>query len=276
MKKPIIVSIVNHKGGVLKTTTAVNLGAGLVRLGKRVLVCDLDPQQNLTASLIGLSPFDENARSLFDALMDEEGFDGLVRPTTTKGLDILPSSEDFFAAELSLAPKEAREFCLRTTFAKTRCLSDYDFVLIDNSPSVSLITVNSLVASDCFLVPVSAEYLPHTGLIMLGNSIGRIQQKLAPNLKSLGVVLTLYHRSENICRDVERKLQSELGGMLFKTRIRVNTKAKTAPSVQKTIFQFEDDEAGRGSDDYHRLAEEVVLRVEQSQTTAPMKEAANG
>jgi len=276
MTRPAIVSIVNHKGGVLKTTTSVNLGAGLARLGKRVLVCDLDPQQNLTASLIGLTPYDENSRTLFDAFMDEEGFDGLIRPTTTKGLDILPSAEDFFAAELSLAPKEAREFVLRTCFERTKCLSDYDFVLIDNSPTVSLVTVNSLVASDYFLVPVSAEYLPLTGLIMLGNSIGRIQQKLAPRLVSLGVVLTLYHRSENICRDVERKLQAELGDMLCKSRIRVNTKAKTAPSVQKTIFQFEDDAEGRGSEDYLRLAEEVLARVERARNEPPMREAANG
>ncbi|MDX2201042.1 MAG: AAA family ATPase [Phycisphaerae bacterium] len=265
----------NHKGGVLKTTTTANLGAGLARLGKRVLVCDLDPQQNLTASLIGLRPFDGHVPTLFDAFMNEEGFDALIQPTATKGLDILPSAEDFFAAELSLAPKEAREFTLRTCFRRTECLSQYDFVLIDNSPSVSLITVNSLVASNYYLVPVSAEYLPLTGLIMLGNSIGRIQQKLAPELRLLGVVLTLYHRSENICREVERKLQAELGEMLCRTRIRVNTKAKTAPSVQKTIFQFEDDSAGRGTEDYTRLAEEMLVRVS-SAHEAPMTEAANG
>lgn len=276
MSKPTIISIVNHKGGVLKTTTTANLGAGLARLGKRVLVCDLDPQQNLTASLIGLSPYDENARTLFDAFMDEEGFDGLIRETTTKGLHILPSAEDFFSAELSLAPKEAREFVLRTCFERTKALANYDHVLIDNSPSVSLVTVNSLVASNYFLVPVSAEYLPLTGLIMLGNSIGRIQQKLAPNLASLGVVLTLYHRSENICREVERKLQSELGDMLCKNRIRVNTKAKTAPSVQKTIFQFEDNETGRGSDDYLKLAKEVLSRIEQGAEESRLSEAANG
>lgn len=274
MNKPTIISIVNHKGGVLKTTTTVNLSAALAKLGKRVLVCDLDPQQNLTASLVGLSPYDDTARTLFDAFMDEGGFDDLIRETPTKGLDIVPSAEDFFAAELSLAPKEAREFALKTCFQKTKRLSEYDFVLIDNSPSVSLVTVNSLVASDYFLVPVSAEYLPLTGLIMLGNSIGRIQQKLAPRLTSLGVVLTLYHRSEKICRDVEKKLQSELGDMLCKTRIRVNTKAKTAPSVQKTILQFEDDAGGRGTEDYLALAKEVIARVEQA--ASPLKEAANG
>lgn len=276
MTKPTIVSIVNHKGGVLKTTTTANLGAALAILGKRVLVCDLDPQQNLTVSLIGPVPYNENSKSLFDAFMDEEGLDHLIRNTSTKGLDIVPSSEDFFATELSLAPKEAREFVLRTCFSQTSALVEYDFVLIDNSPSVSLVTVNSLVASDYFLVPVSAEYLPLTGLIMLGNSIGRVQSKLAPHLTSLGVVLTLYHRSETICREVERKLQSELGDMLFKARIRVNTKAKTAPSLQKTIFQFEESEQGRGSEDYLQLASEVIARVERHASQTQMREAANG
>ena len=261
MRSPIIVSIVNHKGGVLKTTTTLNLGAALARKGKRVLLCDLDPQQNLTVSVIGRVPFDKEKPTLFDALMDETGLDHLIRPTSTKNLDLVPSSEDFFAAELSLAPREAREFVLRTCFAETAALKSYDFVLIDNSPTVSLVTVNSLAASTYFLVPVSAEFLPVTGLVMLGDSIGRIQQKLAPGLLSLGVVITLYHRSETICRRVERELERELGKMLFRTRIRVNTKAKTAPSVTKTIFEYEDSPQGRGTEDYTELGDEFLARV---------------
>lgn len=276
MNRPKVVSIVNHKGGVLKTTTTANLGAALARTGRRVLLCDLDPQQNLTASLLSRSAFDEKAPTLFDSFMREDGFDELIQKTTTKNLDLLPSSEDFFAAELSLAPKEAREFVLRCCFEHTRCLADYDLVLIDNSPSVSLVTVNSLVASDYFLVPVSAEYLPLTGLVMLGNSIGRIQQKLAPRLTSLGVVLTLYHRSETICRNVERDLERELGDVLFRTRIRVNTKAKSAPSLKKTIFQYEDSLTGRGTEDYTRLAEEFLARLERRSANSPQELVANG
>lgn len=276
MNNPTIISIINHKGGVLKTTTTANLGAALAARGKRVLVCDLDPQQNLTASLIGLTPYDETVRTIFDSLMNEGGFDDLIRPTSTRGLDLLPCAENFFAAELNLAPREAREFALKTCFEHTACLSNYDFVVIDNSPSVSLVTVNSLVASDFYLVPVSAEYLPVTGLIMLGNCIARFQRKLCPSLRSLGVVLTMYHRSENICREVERKLQAELGELLFKTRIRVNTKAKRAPSVQKTIFQFEDDAEGRGTNDYSRLAEEVLARLNEIARDPLMKEIAYG
>ncbi len=275
MRKPVIVSVVNHKGGVLKTTTTANLGAGLARKGSRVLVCDLDPQQNLTVSLIGRVPYDENTPTLYDALMEEGGLDHLIRPTSTKYLDILPSSEDFFAAELSLAPREAREFVFRTCCEQTTALKAYDFVLIDNSPSVSLVTVNSLIASDYFLVPVSAEYLPLTGLVMLGDSIGRIQHKLAPSLRSLGVVITLFHRSETICRRVERELERELGDMLFRTRIRVNTKAKTAPSVMKTIFEYEDSPQGRGTEDYTQLADEVVERVASFESATSLEPAAH-
>lgn len=271
-----IISIVNHKGGVLKTTTTANLGAALARRGKRVLVCDLDPQQNLTESLVGKNPYDEGDRTLFDAMMDEEGFDHLIQSTSTKGLDILPSSEDFFYTDLSLAPKEAREFVLKSCFAKTKRLAEYDHVIIDNSPSVSLVTVNALAASDYFLVPISAEYLPLTGLVMLGNSIGRIQEKLAPGLAALGVLITLYHRNENICREVERALQSELGDMLFRTRIRVNTKAKTAPSVRQTIFQFEGSPRGRGTEDYTRLAEEFLERLEGKTQDQGRRVVANG
>lgn len=275
MKRPVIVSIVNHKGGVLKTTTTVNLGAGLARLGKRVLVCDLDAQQNLTASLVGFIPYQEGDWTTYEALVKEKGFDRLIRPTTTPNLEILPCTEDFFTAELTLAPREAREFVLRTCFENTACLAHYDFVLIDNSPSMSLVTVNALVASDYYIVPVSAEYLPLTGLIMLGKCIARFQRKLCPQLKSLGVVVTRYHRSESVCRDAERKLESELGDMLFRTRVRVNTKGKRAPSVQKTIFQYEDDDQGRGTEDFARLTEEVLTRVDEAAVSTPLK-VANG
>lgn len=261
MGRPAVVSIVNHKGGVLKTTTTANLGAALARAGKRVLVCDFDPQQNLTASLVGRLQYDSSTPTLYDALIAEESLDALITKTGTKGLDLIPSAEDFFHAELSLAPVQAREYVLRRCLEKTRRLSHYDFVIIDNSPSLSLVTVNALAASDWFLVPVAAEYLPLTGLLMLGESIGDIQRKLAPNLASLGVVITLYHRSERICREVERELVRELGDLLFDTRIRVNTKAKTAPSVQQTVFEFERSERGRGTEDYSQLAEEFLERI---------------
>src|SRR5579871_6622104 len=189
MKQPIIVSIVNHKGGCLKTTVTVNLGAALARAGKRVLLIDLDAQQNLTSSLVGPQEPKEGIATLYDCICDELGLDHLIMETTTAGLDVIPCTEDFMGADLTLVSAVGRESMLKGCLKNTRRLSEYEIVLMDNSPSISLVVMNSLVASDYFLVPCSAEYLPMLGLSLLGGSIGRMS-KLAPQLQSLGVVLT--------------------------------------------------------------------------------------
>lgn len=273
MKKPMIISVVNHKGGCLKTSLTANLSAALARAGKRVLVIDVDAQQNLTASLIGPVQYSEEARTLFSAFLDESSLDDLIQETSTAGLDIVPVTEDFAGADLSLVSVVGREFVLKNIFERTQRLSDYDFVLIDNPPSISLVVMNSLVASDYFLVPCSAEYLPMVGLSLLGDSIAKMR-KLVPNLQPLGVVLTLYSHNERICRQVESMLRKEIGDMLFQTRIRVNTKAKAAPSVQKTIFDYEAHPKGRGTEDYTSLVEEFLARVESARS--PKRKVVNG
>lgn len=257
---PILVSVVNHKGGCLKTTVTANLGAALARAGKKVLLVDLDAQQNLTQSLIGPVEYEEGVPTLYDALVDETGLDHLILPTSTNGLDIIPCTEDFAGADISLVSAVARESILKQCLAQTEKLSNYDFVLFDNPPSISLVVMNSLVASDCFLVPCSAEYLPMVGLTLLGNSIGKMQ-KVAPNLVPLGVILTMYSRNERICRQVETMLQKQLGDKLFTTKVRVNTKAKSAPSVRKTIFDYENSAKGRGTEDFTELASEFLERI---------------
>src|SRR5215813_4946544 len=199
---PKIISVVNHKGGCLKTTVTTNLGAALARTGKRVLVIDLDSQQNLTASLLGPLMYEEGKPTLYDALIDESGLDHLIQETSTSGLDIIPVTEDFAGADLSLVSVVGREFVLKNCFAKTKKLPQYDIVLLDNPPSISLVVMNSLVASDFFLVPCSAEYLPMVGLALLSESIAKMF-KVAPNLKCLGVILTLFSNNERICRQVE-------------------------------------------------------------------------
>jgi chromosome partitioning protein len=275
--KPAIISVVNHKGGCLKTTVTANLGAALARVGKKVLLVDLDAQQNLTQSLIGPIEYQEGVPTLFDALVDETGLDHLIRQTGTPGLDVIPCTEDFAGADISLVSAVGREQILKECFAKTASLGQYDFVLLDNPPSISLVVMNSLVASDFFLVPCSAEYLPMVGLTLLGNSIGKMQ-KVAPNLTPLGVVLTMYSRNERICRQTEAMLAKELKAMLFKTKIRVNTKAKSAPSVRKTIFEYEESSAGRGTEDFTALAAEFLQRFElvaQGETISS-QEAVNG
>jgi chromosome partitioning protein len=273
MRKPITVSVVNHKGGCLKTTLTANLGAALARGGKRVLLIDLDAQQNLTSSLIGPQEWKEGMQTLYDAICDELSLDGLIKPTGTSGLDIVPCTEDFMGADLTLVSAVGREHMLSGCLKKTKRLHEYDIVLMDNSPSISLVVMNSLVTSDYFLVPCSAEYLPMLGLSLLGGSIERIA-KLAPQLQSLGVVLTLYSRNERICRTVESTLRKELGDTLFETKIRVNTKAKSAPSVRQTIFEYERSKSGRGTEDFTALAAEFLLRI--AQREQPLAAAANG
>lgn len=275
MKRPPIVSVVNHKGGCLKTTITTNLGAALARAGKRVLLIDLDAQQNLTQSLIGQVELTEGMATLNDALFEESALDHLITRTDEQCLDIIPCAEDFAGADLSLVSAVGREHILRTCLERTRALETYDIVLLDNPPSISLVVVNALAASDWFFVPCSAEYLPMVGLTLLGNSIGKMQ-KVAPDLRLLGVVLTLYAKSERICRQVESILRRDLGEKLFETRIRVNTKAKSAPGVRKTIFEYEADKQGRGTADFTALADEFLRRLEELSEKPSEKLVAHG
>lgn len=270
-----IVSVVNHKGGCLKTTVTANLGAALARAGKKVLLVDLDAQQNLTQSLIGPVEYEEGTPTLYDALVDETGLDHLILRTPTAGLDIIPCTEDFAGADISLVSAVGRESILKQCFAQTERLSEYDIVLLDNPPSISLVVMNALVASQYFFVPCSAEFLPMVGLTLLGNSIGRMQ-KVAPDLQPLGVVLTMYSRTERICRIVESTLQKQLTTQLFKTKIRTNTKAKSAPSVRKTIFDYEDSPQGRGTEDFTALAAEFLEKLGIAQASTAQQEAVNG
>lgn len=273
---PTIVSIANHKGGCLKTSVTVNLGAALARLGKRVLLIDLDAQQNLTQSLIGAIPYAEGDETLYEALADEISLGHLIRTTPQEGLDIIPCTEDFAGFDLMIVNLVGRELILKRCLDQTHELGTYDFILLDNPPSLSLVVANSLAASDYFLVPCSAEYLPMAGLSTLSKSVSNIQRKVAPDVRFFGVVLTMFARSETICRQTETLLRKELKGQLFDTVIRVNTKAKAAPAVRKTIFDYERSEEGRGTQDYSQLAHEFLARLAAANSAALVTEVANG
>lgn len=270
-----VISILNHKGGVLKTTVTANLGAGLARAGKKVLLVDLDAQCNLTQVLLGWIDYQEGVRTLYDALVEETGLDHLIQKSSTTGLDIIPCQEDFAGADISLVSAVGRESILKSCLSQTTRLQEYDIVLLDNPPSVSLVVMNSLVASDYFFVPCSAEFLPMTGLRLLGDSISKMS-KVAPNLKPLGVVLTMFNNSERICRQIEAQLRKELGDQIFRAKIRTNTKAKSAPSLRKTIFEYEDSPQGRGTEDFASLTAEFLERLTLSEGLGRLPEAANG
>lgn len=257
-RKPLVVSVLNHKGGVGKTTTTANLGAGLALSGLKVLLIDLDVQANLTHQLIGDLP--EGQQNICEALLDEKPLDEIIAETGTPGLFIAPAGESLIELDLNLFQKFGREYVLKNSIEQTKVISSFDVVLIDNPPYVSLATVNSLAASDYYLVPVSCEYLPMLGIKYLQKTIGRVQ-KVNPKLRPLGVALTMYDKRESIARSVAELVREELAEQVFETMIRVNTKIKGSPSTRQTIFQFENDPEGRGTEDYTALTKEVIHRL---------------
>ena len=257
MKKPTIVSMVNQKGGVSKTTTTANLGAGLAQSGFKVLLIDLDSQCNLTQSLVG--DIDEQQREIANCMMEETGLSGVIMPTKTPNLYLVPAGEDMTGIDLNLVGVLSREQVLKRCLNKTD-LSGFDFVLIDTAPYISLLTVNALVASTHYLVPTTAEYLPLRGIERLTQNVQRVKDTLNPQLGLLGVVLTQYDTRKGITAQVEETLREELGESLFQTRIRINTKFSSSPIEQQTIFQYEQQD-GKGSEDYLALTAEVLERL---------------
>ncbi|MCC6221664.1 MAG: ParA family protein [Deltaproteobacteria bacterium] len=270
--RPIIISILNHKGGVGKTTTCINLGAGLARVGKRVLLIDMDAQGNLTESLGRASK--ETQKTIYNAFVDEISLDDIIVPTLTHNLHFVPGSEAMAALDLTIGSTYGREFLLRNRLSETEKLSNYDFVIIDNPPSISLATANALVASDYYVVPLTCEYLPLIGLKLLKRSVKQLEA-LNPKLQSLGVLLTMYSKNEKITKKIESLVEAQLGGGVFKTRIRTNTKAKAAPIGKKTLFEFEGKRGGRGTEDYTKFTEEFLLRIDE-RTKAREERNSNG
>jgi chromosome partitioning protein len=256
------IAIVNQKGGVGKTTVAVNLGAGLARLGRKVVVIDLDSQANATQILH--RPLGEDEPGICEVLLDEGDLEAIVAPTKVPNLFIAPAGESLANADLNLASLMGREFFLRNIL---RPLGDrgFDFALIDNGPYLGLLTVNSLVAADYVLAPVSCEYLPLLGLKYLLETIGKVKRKLHPDLAILGYVITMYDRREGITFQVEKTLVDQFGELVLPTRIRINTKQKSAPSRAQTIFEYEDSRNGKGTADFESLTAEVLARIEGGQ-----------
>jgi chromosome partitioning protein len=269
MRQPTIISMVNQKGGVSKTTTTANLGAGLAQRGYKVLLIDLDSQCNLTQSLVG--DIDPEQRCVANCMLEETSLSKVILPTKTPNLFLVPAGEDMTGIDLNLVGVLSREGVLKRCLAKTE-LSGFEFVLIDTAPYISLLTVNALVASTHYLVPTTAEYLPLRGIERLTQNVQRVKETLNPQLSLLGVAITQYDTRKAITGQVEEALSDELGEALFSTKIRINTKFSSSPIEQQTIFQYESSKAGKGSEDYEALTSEVLERLGLTSS----KEAVNG
>lgn len=249
------IAIINQKGGVGKTTTAINLGTYLARTGKRVLVLDLDPQGNTTSGF-GIESGSLNG-CVYNVLIDGAPVHRIRKETTThKNLHLAPASINLAAAEVELVSQLAREHKLKS--ALDEISDDYDYILIDNPPSLGLLTVNGLVAADKVVIPVQAEYYALEGLGQLLSTIKRVRVQLNPKLDLLGVLVTMYDRRTSLSKEVHNELKKHFGDHVFTTIIPRNVRLAEAPSYGKTIVEY--DKFSKGAQAYKNLSKEVVER----------------
>ncbi len=247
-----IIGIVNAKGGVGKTTTANNLGAYLAAKGKYVLLVDLDPQANATAGL-GLHLADDHL-NLYHLLINGDEPEAIIRKSSLFGFDVLPSAENLAGATVELVDMEEREFRLKKALNKIR--TNYDYILIDSPPSLGLLTVNGLVAAEQILIPVQCEYYALEGLSQLVKTIDLVRNSLNPQLKILGVLLTMYDKRNKLANQIVMEVKKNFPGHVFDTIIPRAVSLAEAPSFGKTILQF--DESSKAAEAYEQLAEEVI------------------
>jgi chromosome partitioning protein len=248
---PRIVAIANQKGGVGKTTTAVNVGAGLAELGFRVLVVDLDPQGNATT---GLGVNHRNVEgSVYDVIMHDARVEDCVEPTSVRNLFVLPATIDLAGAEIELVPAMSRELKLKRALHDVR--DDYDYILIDCPPSLGLLTVNGLAAADDVLVPIQCEYYALEGLGQLLRNVSLVSKNLNPTLEVRGIALTMFDARTKLAEQVEDEVRSHFGAKVFRTVIPRTVRISEAPSFGQPVLVF--DSTSRGAIAYRELAKEV-------------------
>jgi len=249
-----IISVANQKGGVGKTTTAINLGAGLAVLDRKTLVIDADPQANATSGL-GIDPKSVNT-SVYECIMDNIDPNSIIVHTNTPNLDIIPAHIDLVGAEIEMINVANREFMLAKTIEKIK--DNYEFIIIDCSPSLGLITVNALVASDSVIVPVQCEYFALEGLGKLLNTIKIVQTRLNKDLDIEGILLTMYDSRLRLSKQVVKEVKTHFQKMVFKTIINRNTKLGEAPSFGETAIMH--DATSTGAVNYLNLAREILQK----------------
>ena len=247
-----IFAVVNQKGGVGKTTTAINLSACIAIAEKSTLLVDLDPQSNATS---GMGIDKKNlAVSVYDLLSDDKSVEEVVLKTNIKYLDIIPANINLVAAELEMVERNNRETILRDKLSAIR--DYYDYIVIDCPPSLGLLTLNALVAADHLLIPIQAEYYALEGLSQLINTIGLVQQNLNQNLTIGGILITMFDPRLNLARQVMEETRNHFKDKVFTTIINRNVRLGEAPSFGKPIILY--DIGSTGAENYISLTEEVL------------------
>lgn len=249
-----IIAIANQKGGVGKTTTAINLSACLAEMGKKVLTIDLDPQGNTTSGL-GVDKNQQN-KTAYELLIGQETVESCVQKEVFPNLDLLPSNVNLSGAEIELIGIHRKEYILKDEIDKVR--DRYEFVIIDCPPSLNMLTVNAMTTADTVLVPIQCEYYALEGLTQLIHTINLVKQRLNPSLELEGVVFTMYDARTNLSLQVVENVKSSLKNTVYKTIIPRNVRLAEAPSHGMPITQY--DPRSAGAESYRLLAEEVAQR----------------
>ena len=253
--RPLVLAVVNQKGGVGKSTTAVNLAASLGALGERILLVDLDPQGNATSGF-GLN---KNQRELcvYNALLGEVELEAIIEPVEIEGVYVVPSTIQLAGAEIELVSAFSRESRLKSILEPV--LDAFDLVIIDCPPSLGLLTVNALTAAEGLLIPIQCEYYALEGLSKLLDSVRLVKTHLNPGLEVFGVVMTMYDSRTKLAQLVVEEVRDFFGEKVFDTLIPRTVRLSEAPSYGKPVTTY--DPSGKGADAYQRLAKEVIDRV---------------